>query len=81
MLKKSITVFAIIAVAITLTYGFIQFNEDPYSDRAPIVRTNNSGSTADTITPVNFPYPVVFNFNYAGIGGVNAGTVGAMWIN
>ena len=81
MLKKSITVFAIIAVAITLTYGFIQFNEDPYSDRAPIVRTNNSGSTADTITPVNFPYPVVFNFNYAGIGGVNAGTVGAMWFN
>lgn len=81
MQKKSITVMAILAVAITLTYGFIQFNDDPYSDRAPVVRTNNSGTTADTITPVGFPYPTAFNFNYAGIGGMNAGTVGAMWFN
>ncbi len=63
MLKKSITVVAILFTAVILTLGFIQFKDDPNSDRAPIVRSNNGGIMVDTITPANFPYPVVFNFN------------------
>lgn len=35
----------------------------------------------DTIPPPAFPYPTQFNFNYSTVPGMNAGTVGAMFIN
>ncbi len=81
MLKKSITVMAILAVAITFTFGFIQFNDDPNLDKAPVVKSEIGGVQSDTTAPVGFPYPTVFNFNYSTIGGMNGGTVGALWVN
>lgn len=60
--------------AVTLTYGQI--------DQAPkLVR--GGGVHMDTIPPPGFPFPTQFNFNYSTVGspGMNAGTVGAMFIN
>lgn len=54
-------------------------------DRTPIYDFDpqNTQAVTDTTPPVTFPYPSIFNFNYAAIGspGINGGTVGAMFFN
>ena len=78
MLKKSITFFALLMVALIVSFGFIQLLEDPNADVSPLI---GNGNVADTTPPAGFPYPTQFNFNYSAVGGMNAGTVGAMYLN
>ncbi|HRI84187.1 MAG TPA: T9SS type A sorting domain-containing protein [Ignavibacteria bacterium] len=50
----------------------LNFNND-------IQITKNLAGTSDTITPANFPYPVVWNWYYRDIPGPNFETVGATY--
>jgi photosystem II stability/assembly factor-like uncharacterized protein len=83
-MKKVISLFTVLFVII-LIVGFAMNNiGDPNADLAPVVDNSiNSGYTAqpDTTTPSGFPYPELFNFYYAGVPGMNAGTVGALYFN
>lgn len=59
----------------------LSFAQMDYAPKDPIGGETPGVITYDTIPPVGFPYPTVFNFNYAGVPGVSAGTVGAMFFN
>lgn len=77
--KIFITAFLILSLGI-LSFHFNFGNEDP-EDIAPSVNNHGRENQADTIPPAGFPYPTMFNFNYSGTGGMNGGTLGAMWFN
>jgi hypothetical protein len=68
---------------LAFTYGFLKIPQNPNAD---ILSSFNSerfignNNTADTIPPAGFPFPTIFNFNYAAIPNMNAGTVGAMYL-
>lgn len=64
-------------VSIFLVLGsFLFAQEVPVFDAAPFNPT-----PVDTTPSANFPYHTVFNWNYQNIGGVNSGTVGAMYFD
>ncbi|MCE1164470.1 MAG: T9SS type A sorting domain-containing protein [Bacteroidetes bacterium] len=83
MLKKSITIMALLAFVAIGFVGFVHLTGDPNADKSPVFSTEfsqNSG-VMDTIPPSGFPYPTVFNFNHSTNPTLNAGTVGALWFN
>ncbi|NUN08948.1 MAG: T9SS type A sorting domain-containing protein [Ignavibacteriaceae bacterium] len=57
------------------------FAQMDLAPKDPIGGETPGGITYDTIPPVGFPFPTVFNFNYSLVPGVNAGSVGAMYFN
>ncbi len=77
-MKKFVISFLVVGLFTFL--GFILMQPDPYSDKAPTLG-NTAVQSPDTTTPSGFPYPVLFNFNYSSVPGMNAGTVGAMFFN
>lgn len=69
-------------VALVLTLGFWSVSQfDPNADVTPVLNSEfNPPMQMDTNRPAGF-YPTLFNFNYGTIVGMNAGTVGAMYVN
>jgi len=80
MVKKIFITAILILFMGILSFHFNFGNEDP-NDIAPSVSNKGTEIQSDTIPPAGFPYPTMFNFNYSGIGGINDGSVGAMWFN
>src|SRR2546428_310192 len=80
-MKKSIYILPFILV-IVISFGFLLLNiGDPNSDVSPSMNTSIvNNQQGDTTPPAGFPYPTIFNFNYQNVGGMNAGTVGAMYL-
>ena len=79
---KSKLLLYILPVALVsfLLFGY-SIQDNPNNDVAPaLTETGRTLSLQlDTIPPVGFPYATQFNWNYSAIGGVNGGTVGAMY--
>jgi photosystem II stability/assembly factor-like uncharacterized protein len=71
-----------VALVSFLLLGYSTQN-DPNSDMSPsLTETGRTLSLQlDTIPPVGFPYATQFNWNYSAIGGVNGGSVGALFFN
>ncbi len=76
---KKITYF-FLAVLFTgiLSFGYVVFTAD-YSDNDTAPQINKEQT--DTLPISTFPYQSVFNYNFANIGGLNGGSVGAIWLN
>ncbi|HJY64980.1 MAG TPA: T9SS type A sorting domain-containing protein [Ignavibacteria bacterium] len=82
-MKKMIYVLPIIALFAVMA-GFLSFSEgDPNADASITINSEGweSELQSDTNRPAGFPFPTLFNFNCATITGLNAGTVGAMFVN
>lgn len=80
-MKKFFYIIPLLATLVFL-YGFFRISgNDPNVD-ASVARDNIiiNQQQSDTTPPAGFPYPEIFNFNYANIANMNAGTVGAMYL-
>jgi photosystem II stability/assembly factor-like uncharacterized protein len=77
MKKKHLYIISSVLVLFLFAFGIIG---DPNADMSPNIK-ETINTQMDTIPPAGFPYPTQFNFNYASIPGMNAGTVGAMFFN
>ncbi len=81
MRSKFLALIPVVLIGLMIAgFAYVQIG-DPNADVSPSVNSEFVTSEADTIPPAGFPFPTAFNFNYSLIGGVNAGTVGAMWLN
>ena len=73
---KFSTISISLLLAGLLVYGFISLNSnDPYTDYAPGVETSilpSNGIELDTVTPAGWPFPVVWNYNYALVANITA---------
>lgn len=81
-MKKLFYVLPVLAM-LALSLGFLRVSQvDPNADQSPALNSEiTTGMQSDTTPPAGFPYPTKFNFNYATLTGMNAGTVGAMYVN
>jgi hypothetical protein len=81
---KSKLLLYILPVALVsfLLFGY-SIQDNPNNDMSPsLTETGRTLSLQlDTIPPVGFPYATQFNWNYSAIGGVNGGSVGALFFN
>lgn len=79
-MKKLIYTLPLI-VFLVVSYGFIKLNSSD-SDQSPFIIDNSNNefnyTSTDTTPPAGFPFPTKFNFNYATVTNMNAGTVGAL---
>ncbi|QQS38073.1 MAG: T9SS type A sorting domain-containing protein [Ignavibacteriales bacterium] len=76
-MKQTLLLFAFLFVLVLSSSSFAQ--DYSVMDFDPDV----VAVQADTIPPVGFPFPTLFNFHYSTIGtpAINGGTVGAMYFN
>lgn len=81
-MKKAFYVLPLVLL-LGLSVGFLKVSQvDPNADVSPVVSSEVApGQEMDTIRPSGFPFPTLFNFNYASVTGMNAGTVGALYVN
>lgn len=78
-MKKLAYIFSFVAV-LAISVGFMKISQvDPNADQSPVLSSEmNYGNPVDTTPPAGFPFPTLWNFNYATVAGMNAGTVGAL---
>jgi len=80
-MKKGTYVFAFVFV-LALSFGFLMVSQgDPNADVSPNISTDNSinnNNQQDTTPAAGWPFTTLFNYNYATVTNMNAGTVGAM---
>jgi Secretion system C-terminal sorting domain len=79
-MKKITYIFAFVLV-LALSLGFLKVSQgDPNADASPVVQTEsiNNLNQLDTNPATGWPFTTLFNFNYASVPNMNAGTVGAM---
>lgn len=71
-----------ILIVLAFTYGFLKIPQNINADVPSFnsERFVGSNSASDTMPPAGFPFPTVFNFNYASVPNMNAGTLGAMYL-
>lgn len=81
MKSKFLALIPVALIGLLLAgFAYVQIG-DPNADVSPTVNNEFVSNEADTLPPPGFPFPTVFNFNYSTVGGMNGGTVGAMWLN
>ncbi|MBL8016825.1 MAG: T9SS type A sorting domain-containing protein [Ignavibacteria bacterium] len=81
-MKKKLSIFALFVTVISVSLGFLFLNDgDPNADKSPVLNNEVTVGGLQDTTPVGFPFPTLFNFNYSAIPGVNGGTVGALLVN
>ncbi len=79
--KYLLFVLPVFVLALFIT-GFIVISSDnTNNDLAPTSSNYQYIEGPDTAPPANFPYVRKFSWNYTLIGGMNGGTVGAMYVN
>ncbi len=71
-----------VVLLFAVSLGFLKVSQgDPNADVAPVIQTDvNNLNTSDTTPGAGWPFTTRFNFNYASIANMNAGTVGAMML-
>jgi hypothetical protein len=81
-MKKLAYIFSFVAV-LAISVGFMKISQvDPNADQSPVLSSEMSyGNPGDTTPPAGFPFPTLWNFNYASVVNLNAGTVGALVVN
>jgi hypothetical protein len=79
-MKKMIYVLPVIALFAVMVGFFGVSQGDPNADQSPTLNSefNNEITQTDTTRPAGFPYPTQWNFPYASVANLNAGTVGAL---
>lgn len=79
-MKKNTGFFMILAAIVFASGFFISTNNN--NDVSPAIANDfEHPMQLDTIKPPGFPAITQFNFNYANIAGMNAGTAGVLWLN
>src|SRR5688572_13161286 len=79
-MKKGTYIFAFVFV-LALSLGFLMVSQgDPNADVSPLISTDNTinNNQQDTTPAAGWPFTTLFNYNYATVANMNAGTVGAM---
>jgi len=77
-MKSKLLIYVIPVILVSFFLISFDIQDDPRNDAAPITTDINYQTTQeDTITPAGFPYPTLWNFNYAAQPGPAGGTVGA----
>ena len=81
-MKRFIYILPLILL-LGLSVGFYKVSQvDPNADVTPVLNSEIAPAMEpDTGRPAGFPFPTLFNFNYVSVTGMNAGTVGAMYVN
>lgn len=81
-MKKLAYIFSFVAV-LAISVGFMKISQvDPNADQSPVLSSEMSyGNQGDTTPPAGFPFPTLWNFNYASVLNLNAGTVGALVVD
>jgi hypothetical protein len=77
---RKLTYLLTFVIVLLLGFGFMKVNQqDPNADESPALQTESVFNTQqDTTPPAGFPFPTLWNFNFASVPNMNAGTVGAL---
>lgn len=81
-MKKLFYVLPVVLL-LAASLGFLRVSQiDPNADVAPIIQTDgvNNTNQSDTTPASGWPFTTRFNYNYASVTNMNAGTVGAMML-